>query len=371
MWGERGRSNHTTTTVETYVILNTVNKRLQLRVLKYSVLNYVFSTTAFSTTRLSYSLTPINMAKVTNLELNTKFTEFSTRFEEAMKTLTTLTATTKVELGEKIDGITARLDSYDGKLEKLQQSIQQTDRSVHDLVVQVEDGEDNQNQKIAALTKRVDELEEKLSALENAPEQINELAEAIESRTNRQLRETLVFKNILEEEPEVSGGLLAQYTETKKLLAGVISKHCPGISYEVAYSQIKRAHRERKRDDVDDERSRAGKRLIFAAFHSWDMCQEILDAFRLLNIKDRNFKISAEQKYGPLTSKRRQLAFQLWKQLKDTGVISSGYVDFPARLIVNMNGELNLNGKKVYRLHKNFSKVQIWPEETNRFNESL
>ena len=278
--------------------------------------------------------------------------------------LTDLTKTTKVELGEKIDGITARLDSYDGKLEKLEQSIQQTDRSVHDLVVQVEDGEEGQNQKIAALTKRVDELEEKLAALENAPEQINELAEAIESRTNRQLRETLVFKNILEEEPEVSGGLLAQYTETKKLLAAVISKHCPGISYEVAYSQIKRAHRERKRDDVD-ERSRAGKRLIFAAFHSWDMCQEILDAFRLLNIKDRNFKISAEQKYGRLTSKRRQLAFKLRKELKDTGVISSGYVDFPARLIVNMTGELNLAGKKVYRLHKNFSKVPISFEETD------
>ena len=44
------------------------------------------------------------MAKVTNLELNTKFTEFSTRFEEAMKTLTDLTESTN----NKIDGITAR-----------------------------------------------------------------------------------------------------------------------------------------------------------------------------------------------------------------------------------------------------------------------
>ena len=94
---------------------NTVNKRLQLRVLKYSVLNYVSQLRCSRLRVLSYSLTPINMAKVTNLELNTKFTEFSTRFEEAMKTLTSLTETTKVELGEKIDGITARLDSYDGK----------------------------------------------------------------------------------------------------------------------------------------------------------------------------------------------------------------------------------------------------------------
>ena len=299
------------------------------------------------------------MAKVTNTELNTKFNEFSTRFEEAIKTLTMLTQSSKVELGEKIDGISTRLDSYDVKIVQLEQSIQQTDDRVCDLVAQVENGEDNQNQKFTALTKRVVELEEKLSALDEAPHQINDLAEAIESRTNRQLRETLVFKNIPEEESDVSGGLLAQYTETKKLLATVISQHCPSISYDDAYSQIKRAHRERKRDDIDEERSRAGKRLIFAAFHSWDLCQEILDSFRLLNIKDRNFKISAEQKYGPLTTKRRQLAFTLRKKLKETGVITSGYVDFPARLIVNLNGELNVDGKKVYRLHKNFSKAQV------------
>ena len=300
------------------------------------------------------------MAKVTNLELNTKFVEFSTRFEEAMKTLTTLTQSTKVELGNKMDGITARLDNYDQKIEKLEESIQQTDNRVGDLVVKIENVEQNQNEKIVGLTERVAELEEKLSTLENAPKQIDQLAEAIESRTNRQLRETLVFKNIPEEEPEVSGGLLAQYTETKKLLATVISEHCPGITYEVAYSQIKRAHRERKRDDLEEHQpSRAGKRFIFAAFHSWDLCQEILNAFRDLCIKDRNFKIAAEQKYGPLTSRRRHMAFKLRKELKDEGVITSGYVDFPAKLIVNMHGELNDNGKKAYRMYKNFSKVQI------------
>ena len=255
------------------------------------------------------------MAKVTNLELNTKFTEFSTRFEEAMKTLTDLTESTN----NKIDGITARLDNYDEKIEKLEESVQHNDNRVGDLAVQIGNVEQSQNQKIIDLTERVAELEEKLGALENAPKQIDELAEAIESRTNRQLRETLVFKNIPEEEPEVSGGLLAQYTETKKLLATVISQHVPGISYDVAYSQIKRAHRERerKRDDIEEDRpSRAGKRYIFAAFHSWDLCQEILNAFRLLNIQDRNFKIAADQKYGPLTSKRRQLAFLLRKELK-------------------------------------------------------
>ena len=119
------------------------------------------------------------------------------------------------------------------------------------------------------------------------------------------MRETLVFKNIPEGPNEES------YKDTKELLATVISDHCPGISYRDALGQIKRAHRERNRKSEGSQNSRAGKRLIFAAFHSWDMCQEIIEVFKQKCIMERSFNIAAEQKYGPLTSKRRQMAFQL------------------------------------------------------------
>ena len=172
----------------------------------------------------------------------------------------------------------------------------------------------------------------------------------MEDRTNRQLRETLVFKNVPEEREET-------YKDTKELLAKVINENCPNISYQSALNQIKRAHRERQRRP--DENSRTGKRLIFAAFHSWDMCQEIIETFKQKSITDRTFTISADQKYGPLTSKRRQMAFQLRRELKDRGLITSAYVDFPARLMVNMAGDLRNDGKKHYKQYQDFSREPV------------
>jgi hypothetical protein len=105
------------------------------------------------------------------------------------------------------------------------------------------------------------------------PEDVRELSEKVEDRTNRQLRETLVFKNI----PEVRNGD-ETYKDTKELLATTISEYCVDVSYDDALSQIKRAHREsgRRRDD-EEEHPRVGKRIIYAAFHSWDMCQLIIE----------------------------------------------------------------------------------------------
>ena len=140
----------------------------------------------------------------------------------------------------------------------------------------------------------------------------------------------------------------------------MISRNCPNVSYAAALGQIKRAHRERKRTFDDHRNSRAGKRLIFAAFHSWDLTQEIIETFRQKCIAEPSFNIAAEQKYGPLTSKRRQLAFQLRRQLLDSGEITSGYVDFPAKLMVNYPGEVRAdNNKKAYKLHENFSKHKV------------
>ena len=89
------------------------------------------------------------------------------------------------------------------------------------------------------------------------------------------------------------------------------------------------------------------------------MCQDIIEIFKQKCIQEPNFHIAAEQKYGPLTSKRRQLAFQLRRQLLDAGTIVSGYVDFPAKLMVNFPGEVRGDNKKLYKLHENFSKHQV------------
>ena len=301
------------------------------------------------------------MAKVTNAELQRQLEGLSTKFDEAMTALTKTTESTN----EKIDGITARLDGYDDKIEKLEQSIQHTDDRVGELGAKVENGDLLVGLKVADLQKRVGELEEKLKNLENLPAKVEplvnlpakveQLVENVEDRTNRQLRETLIFKNIPEEEGDDEDA----YTETKKLLATIISTHVNGISYEQAFNQIKRAHRERKRDD-DDDFARTGKRFIFAAIHSWDLCQTIIDTFREKCIADRTFHISADQKYGPITTKRRNLALNLRRELVANGTITSGYVNFPARLMVNYPGEtVGPRNRKIYKLHTNFSKAKV------------
>ena len=175
------------------------------------------------------------------------------------------------------------------------------------------------------------------------------LKDELENRTNRQLRRTLIFKNIPERKDDET------YAEVKTLLAEIIDSHTE-ISKEEALAGIERAHREAKRDGG----LRQGKRKIFVAFLNWELPQKILDEFRKKCIADRAFDIYVEQMYGPLTSLRRNLAFQQRKSLKEQGAITSGFVAFPARLMVNIPGDVDMNGKKVYRLHHNFSfdKVQ-------------
>ena len=63
--------------------------------------------------------------------------------------------------------------------------------------------------------------------------------------------------------------------------------------------------------------------------------------------------------YGPLTSARRNLAFQKRKQLKEEGLITSGFVAFPARLMVNTPGEFNRFGKKLYKMNEDFSDHEV------------
>ena len=243
---------------------------------------------------------------------------------------------TKVELLNKFDDLAERIDSIEAKVD--------TNKEATDALSTIV--EENKAELIR-LNLRIVSLEDKVKMLETIPEKLNETRETVEERTNRQLRETLVFKNIIEVNPDES------YNDTKVLLSKLISEHCH-LQYDDVYSEIKRAHRESNRPS-HAEFSRRGKRHIFAAFHSWDLCQKIIETFKNLNIRNQNFKINAEQKYGPLTTKRRNLAMQKRKELKETGAIISGYVAFPARLMVNTSNQLDAEGKKIYKLHTNFS----------------
>ena len=60
-----------------------------------------------------------------------------------------------------------------------------------------------------------------------------------------------------------------------------------------------------------------------------------------------------EYKFGPLTTRRRSMALQERKGLKAEGKITSGYIAYPAKLMVKLRGE------DQYKLHKDFSKAKV------------
>ena len=273
-----------------------------------------------------------------------------------MKNLQTSNEDVKTDLGAKIDALSAKLDGYDEKIEEIEKNVQKTDDSVQTLTAQVANSDDSHREKFEEFEKRIADLEEKLKKYEEVPVSLDRLAEKVEDRTNRTLRETLIFKNVPE---EGENGDDDDYQYTKELVAKIVSDNCVEVTYDEALRSIKRAHRERDRKDDEEPHYRAGKRFIFVAFHSWDLCQVILKRFRLKNINDRNFNISAEQKYGPMTTRRRSLAFQERKRLIDAGTITSGFVAFPARLLVNYPGEMNARNRKMYKTHSNFSNHKV------------
>ena len=78
-------------------------------------------------------------------------------------------------------------------------------------------------EELHSLTAHVKKLEDTVTPLVNLPLTVNNLKEVVEERTNEQLRETLIFKNIPEIENE-------KWEDTRKILAEIISNNINTIS---------------------------------------------------------------------------------------------------------------------------------------------
>ena len=314
---------------------------------------------------------------VSNAELLKLITEFKQEQHTRHDTLTKANEDGRRELSEKLDKFGERFDAINERLDKIEENNITVDRKLEELEGNIAVVNQHRANDVLTLQNRVAELERRLqtqetvipkhisalddriktqetdvTALDNRlqtqetdiPKEIGELKELVESRTNRQLRKTVIFKNIEETKDDES------YEEVKELLARTISDNTD-LPYDQVFNGIDRAHREAPRRDGN----RQGKRWIYAAFLYWELSQQVIDKLRDVCIRDRTFTISADQMYGPITTRRRNLAFQERKKLKDMGVITSAYVSFPAKLMVNIPGDIGPDGKKLYKLHTNFS----------------
>ena len=301
------------------------------------------------------------MSKISNAELHKLISEFKSDFNIKCDTMTKANEDGNKILAEKIDSFSERLDKFDQRLDKIDETNVVYSKKFEELESQIEEVDAKIDEGINSVVHRVSTLEGQIHRCQEVefPETIrvlreenaqlkDELKEEIENSTNRQLRRTLIFRNIPETKDYES------YMEVKTLLAQVVSTNTDIVIQEVL-DGIERAHREPKRADG----TRNGKRKIFAAFLNWELAQRIIDEFRKRCIGDRTFQIYVDQMYGPLTTQRRNLAFESRKKLKEQGVITGGYVEFPAKLMVNIAGDIGEDGKKKYRLHTNFSTQKI------------
>ena len=199
--------------------------------------------------------------------------------------------------------------------------------------------------------KEIVSLKEEIDKLKNVPSNISQLEERIEERTNRQLRKTLVFRGIPEKADET-------WEDTKNLLAKSIQKTLQinenetSVDMDDALAMVERAHRSAPNPHYKGN----APRPIFAAMSWWPDCETIIETYRKKNMSDSSHTTSVDYKYGPMTTKRRSLAFKERKRLKDAGEIVSGYVAYPARLMVKTS---KVKGTK-YVCHKDFSKEKPW-----------
>ena len=90
-------------------------------------------------------------------------------------------------------------------------------------------------------------------------------------------------------------------------------------------------------------------RPIFAAFMDWRDSELTKDSFR-----KNNADVFVEQKVGPRTTARRNMALKERKRLKDNKTILNGYVSHPARLMVNTNARA-----AKYTLWKDYSNEPV------------
>ena len=150
--------------------------------------------------------------------------------------------------------------------------------------------------------------------------QISTLRHRLEDQTNRNCRQTLIIRGIREKPNET-------WKDTKQLLAETLATVCK-LDKKKLPTQIMRAHRG---PAVKFDDKKHGVRDIHALFFDWNVCQEVLSGM-IKNGKGKG--IYVEQRYGPDTTARRNMAKMERRNLIDSETITNGFVDYPAKLMV-------------------------------------
>ena len=148
------------------------------------------------------------------------------------------------------------------------------------------------------------------------------------------MRNNITIKGIEEVENET-------WDTTKKLLTKYLTYLQPEEYDDNTPLRIERAHRggKKKKDHP---------RHIFARLYSSEDCTLFTDLSRHDNIKNPHTKCKIELQFSPKVTDRRNEAMKKRREHIQANSISSGYHNYPAKLMVRKNG-----GKEFY-LHSEF-----------------
>ena len=274
--------------------------------------------------------------------------------EECMKELSVTVALEVKQLNrELLDKLTTVIDDrfshFTETVVKLEQTIEENKSEIDALKSQINDYKQEglkQKHDIDSLKSDISDLKANFIYVEKrcntAVDKIKSLEERIESRTNKQLRKTLVISGLKEKASET-------WDQTRRLVAKAISENIKTLDYHSAYDMFERVHR----GPSTKNPMKKGQRDIFAAVHEWDDCEYLVDKFRNLNSRNRDLKLYISYKYGPLTTRRRNSALKERKRLLNENAIAGGYVAFPARLFVKYQND------GVYEFLEDFSSREI------------
>ena len=241
-------------------------------------------------------------------------------------------------------------ENFNPTVKKLQDTLEEVTRIATNALKMVEQQKEE-----------LHKLKEDFNKMKTLPTRISAIEERVEERTNRQLRKTLVFKGIqpapsdsdnedtnhAATTPRASTSTREPWKVTENLVRKQIAKICK-LEFEQT-NMIERCHRGARSASYKG----TGPQPIYAAIYDWKDCELIIEKFRLHNMSNPTSPIRVEYKYGPLTTKRRNLAMAERKRLKDNGDIISAYVAYPAKLMVKSTRS------EKYKLQQDFSQAKV------------
>ena len=240
-----------------------------------------------------------------------------------------------------------KLDSLDSKFTKVFKRIDELSKAVDDASTTAEDALKSTKQNeanINKLSKSMDSFNNKYDKLEKDNSanivRVHVLEKKLEDQVNRSSRKTIVVRGVKEGDKE-------SWDDTRTVLAKEIS-NVASITEKEASCMMERVHRSRPNPH------KQGKRDIVAAFFDWNDSEFVMRKFRDAAKKGQVKGIFVDQKYGPITTMRRNHALLQRKKLIVDKVITNGYVAYPAKLMVKKS-----KTDKNFVLYEDYSEMII------------